>query len=153
MLYALTRLDGSVSIMTLMDASDPQAEIAKWPDEERAKILSATEIVEVPNDRTFRDAWQMVDQRVDIHMPKAREIYRDKLRQARTPMLASLDIDFLRAAEADDSDAKKSIATKKQALRDMPEDPQIEAANTVEELKAIDHSSLGLELFTQASKI
>lgn len=71
---------------------------------------------------------------ININMTKAREIHRDKVRQARKPKLAEKDIEFQRALEtgADTS----AIVTAKQALRDATASAAIEAATTPEELKA-----------------
>ena len=69
-----------------------------------------------------------------INMAKAREIHKAKIREARTPKLSELDIEFQKAQEtgADTS----SIVSKKQALRDAPAATSIESASTGDELKA-----------------
>tara|TARA_R100000152_G_C6756393_1_gene180184 strand:+ start:881 stop:1141 length:261 start_codon:yes stop_codon:yes gene_type:complete len=69
-----------------------------------------------------------------INMAKAREIHKAKIREARTPKLSELDIEFQKAQEtgADTS----SIVSKKQALRDAPAATAIESATTTDELKA-----------------
>lgn len=69
-----------------------------------------------------------------INMAKAREIHKTKIREARTPKLSELDIEFQKAQEtgADTS----SIVSKKQALRDAPAATSIESASTGDELKA-----------------
>jgi hypothetical protein len=48
-----------------------------------------------------------------------------------------LDMAYLRADESKDEVAKATIAAEKQALRDAPADPAIDAAGTPEELKAV----------------
>ena len=96
---------------------------------------------EVPTDRTFRAAWKdgVVNGvgKLDVDMPRARDIWRDKMREARAPKLAALDTDYMRADEAGDSQTKKIIAAQKQILRDITDRPAIEAAQTPEELKAV----------------
>ena len=72
---------------------------------------------------------------ITINMAKARNIHREKMRAARTPLLAALDIAFQRALEQNANTA--TIVAQKQALRDVTSDPAIEAAQTVEELKAV----------------
>jgi hypothetical protein len=69
-----------------------------------------------------------------INMAKAREIHKAKIREARTPKLSDLDIEFQKAQEtgADTS----SIVSKKQALRDAPAATAIGSATTTDELKA-----------------
>ena len=71
-----------------------------------------------------------------IDMAKAREIHKTNIRNARTPKLAELDIEYQRADEANDSSKKSEIAAKKQALRDAPADSGIAAASDADALKA-----------------
>jgi hypothetical protein len=92
---------------------------------------------EVPNDRTFRNAWKDGSTKVDVDMPKARNIWRDKMREARVSKLSTLDAAYLRADEVGDAQLKRTIATQKQVLRDVTTLPAIEAAKTPEELKAV----------------
>lgn len=89
---------------------------------------------ELPQDRTFRDAWT-IDCGVD--MAKAREIHRKKLREMRAPLMAALDVQYMRADEAGDTAAKSSISAKKQALRDVTNDPAIDQASSPDELKGV----------------
>ena len=67
-------------------------------------------------------------------MALAKEIHREKIRIARTPKLAELDIEFNRALET--SADTTSIVSKKQALRDAPADSAIGSAADVTALKA-----------------
>lgn len=89
---------------------------------------------QIPTDRTFRNAWK-ADLSVD--MGKARDIYRDRLRWLRKPFLEALDIEYQRADETKDEARKAEIVAKKNILRDVTNDPAIEAAATPEELKAV----------------
>jgi hypothetical protein len=54
---------------------------------------------------------------IKINIDKAKEIQKDKLREARKPLLEKLDVDFVRALELGGDTA--SIAAQKQALRDV----------------------------------
>ena len=75
-----------------------------------------------------------------VNIPKAKEIWKDKIREARKPKLEELDVEFNKAQEtgADTSD----IVTKKQELRDYPE--QVDSATTTDEIKAVwDTDKLG----------
>lgn len=95
--------------------------------------------VDEQTDRTFRNAWKDAPGRgkPDVDMPKAREIHRERLRRLRTPLLEQLDADYMRADESGDQQEKRRVAAQKQALRDVPADPRIDAAQTPEELKAV----------------
>lgn len=138
MLFAITRKDGGVSVMKLVEGGDPHAEIAKWSAVDQAEVVSVQQITEadVPTDRTFRNAWTLHNSTITHDMAKAREIHRDRLRRERAPKLSALDIEFQRALEAG-SDTK-AITAKKQVLRDAPNDPRIDAAQTVEDLKKVE---------------
>lgn len=91
----------------------------------------------LPQDRTFRGAWQFDGDVVEVDMPLARDIHRDNLRAERAPRLDALDADWFRAAETNDTDAQAAIAAQKQALRDVTSDARIDAAATPDELKAL----------------
>ena len=69
-----------------------------------------------------------------IDMAKAREIHKNRIREARTPKLAELDIEFQKALETGASTT--DIVAKKQALRDAPADSGIAAASDADALKA-----------------
>ena len=68
-----------------------------------------------------------------IDMAKAREIHKTKIREARAPKLAELDVEFQKAQET--SADTSAIVAKKQALRDAPADSGIASASTTDELK------------------
>lgn len=74
---------------------------------------------------------------IKVNMTKAVEIKKDMIRAERAPIMAELDVAFMRAVEAGDAEAQADIAAKKQALRDATKDPAIAAAKTPEELKAV----------------
>ena len=69
-----------------------------------------------------------------IDMAKAREIHKTKIREARAPKLAELDVEFQKAIETGASTT--DIVAKKQALRDAPADSGIAAASDAAALKA-----------------
>lgn len=79
---------------------------------------------------------------IQINMAKAKELHKGNIREARTPLLATLDIEFQKALEtgADTS----VIVTKKQALRDAPAASGISTAvNTGDLVAQWDSSILG----------
>ncbi|NBR25354.1 MAG: hypothetical protein EBU08_16565 [Micrococcales bacterium] len=70
-----------------------------------------------------------------VNPDKAKAIWKDKWREVRKPLLASLDIEFMKAVENGNSQKQAEIASKKQALRDVT---LIEiVGNTPEEIKAV----------------
>ena len=70
-----------------------------------------------------------------INPDKAKAIWKDKWRGARKPLLASLDVEFMKAVEAGDSAKQAEIAAQKQALRDVTQ-TEI-AGNSPEEIKSV----------------
>ena len=71
---------------------------------------------------------------IKTDMAKAKEIHKTNIRNARTPKLAELDIELLKAQET--SADTTAIVAKKQALRDAPADSKIDAATDEAALKA-----------------
>tara|TARA_R100000231_G_C5284152_1_gene152562 strand:- start:77 stop:340 length:264 start_codon:yes stop_codon:yes gene_type:complete len=71
---------------------------------------------------------------IKTDMAKAREIHKNNIREARKPLLESLDIEFQKALET--SADTSAIVTKKQALRDAPAASGISTASNTTELKA-----------------
>ena len=71
---------------------------------------------------------------IKIDMAKAKEIHKANIREARTPKLAELDVEFQKALETGASTT--DIVAKKQALRDAPADSGIAAASNADALKA-----------------
>lgn len=77
---------------------------------------------------------------IGLNMSKAKDIHRDKIREARQPLLAAKDLEFTRAQET--SADTSAIVAAKQALRDAPAAAAIDAATTADELKAAWDTSL-----------
>ena len=91
-----------------------------------------------PAERTFRDAWEATGADtgvIGVNMEKAKEVWREKIRQARIEPLAALDTAYMKALETG-ADTTQIVADK-QALRDAPALASIDAATTPAELTAI----------------
>lgn len=91
----------------------------------------------VPEERVFRDSWEVNENTaiISVNMERAKDIWRDKIRQARIEPLAALDTAYMKALEVGADTT--SIITQKQALRDAPALASIDAATNPDELKAI----------------
>ena len=96
------------------------------------RVIQESDIIQ---DRTFRNAWKDSGSELHVHMPTAREIHKDRLRLERTKLLNDLDVEYMRADELNDDTKKQEISNKKQILRDITKHPNIESAQTPEELK------------------
>jgi hypothetical protein len=98
----------------------------------------------VPSDRHFRGAWSLSGSVISEDMTKAKEIFKDKIREVRAPLLEAEDVVYMKALEADDASAKTASVAKKKALRDAPAAKAITDADTIAKLKAAwDTSVLG----------
>ena len=98
----------------------------------------------VPSDRHFRGAWSLSGKVISEDMTKAKEIFKDKIREVRQPLLDAEDVVYMKALEADDASAKTASVNKKKALRDAPAAKAITDADTIAKLKAAwDTSVLG----------
>lgn len=108
----------------------------------RFTIADATDPI---YDFSFFSAYEF-DQEIGakVNIDKAKEIWFNHYRTARTPLLAALDVDFMRAVEASNTDLQKEIATKKQALRDVT---KTKLPDTLEGIKNIWPEILGKNPF------
>jgi hypothetical protein len=76
------------------------------------------ESVDIDND--YFNAYEFdAESGAKVNIDKAKSIHLDKFRAARAPKLAKLDIDFMKAVEANDEEKKAEIIAAKQALRDV----------------------------------
>jgi len=98
----------------------------------------------VPSDRHFRGAWSLSGSVISEDMDAAKEIFKDKIREVRAPLLEAEDVTYMKALEAGDSDAQAASVTAKNALRDAPAASAITNAADIAALKAAwDTSVLG----------
>ena len=105
----------------------------------KASTLSAK-----PSNRDFRGAWVIAGDVISEDITKAKVIFKDKVREVRTPLLDAEDVVYMKALEQDDATAKAASVTRKTALRDAPAAATIENASDIAELKAAwDVSLLG----------
>mgnify|MGYP003135718462 CR=1 FL=1 len=98
----------------------------------------------VPANRDFRGAWSLSGKVITEDLAKSKEIFKDKIREVRQPLLDAEDVVYMKALEADDADAQTASVAKKKALRDAPAAKAITDADTIAKLKAAwDTSVLG----------
>ena len=145
-----TRPDGGVSIVV----PTPET-LAKFETEddaiahvrERSVPDDATKIrvidrSAIPEKRTFRNAWVDGTDKAVTDRSKASAIHMNRIREVRNAELAKEAINFQKAIEADDASAKTAVATKKQTLRDIPQNFDLSGASTDDELDALWPSEL-----------
>lgn len=95
-----------------------------------------SELTSQPSNRDFRGAWTLSGTVISEDLDKAKEIFKDKIRDVRKPLLEAEDTVFMKALEDDDATAKANSKTKKTNLRDAPAASAISSATTIDELKA-----------------
>lgn len=131
--YFISRKDGGVSVMRIYSENTVEEEIQKWHEDDQANVESVVEASEdkvLPLDE-FRDAWTLNGKDIGYDLEKARGLQLERIRVARAPLLAALDIEYQRADEENDAEQKQAIAARKKELRDC-----------TEELKALELTSL-----------
>ena len=91
-----------------------------------------------PSDRHFRNAWVFDSSQSAIteDLTAAKEIFKDKIREVRGPLLEAEDVVWMKAAEANDSDGKVASVARKKKLRDAPAASAITNAINITALKA-----------------
>ena len=119
------KTDDGIAVIT--PAHSIELAMKDIPDGVEHKIIEDTEL---PADRVFRNAWNY-ELKEDII--KSREIWKDKLRVDRKPLLEQLDIDYMRSVE--DGIDSTDIIAEKQRLRDIT--LSVDAAKTIKEIKAV----------------
>ena len=116
------KIDNEIVTMSAMDCA-----LRSVPKGAEYKIIDESEL---PKDRIFRNAWNY-DLKEDI--PKAKEIWKEKLRVDRKPLLEAQDIAFMQALEKGNDTA--AIITEKQRLRDIPQ--LVDSCKTIASIKKI----------------
>ena len=76
---------------------------------------------------------------ITIDINKAKDVWKEKIREKRKPALEKLDVDFIKAQEQGNSTTQ--IVADKNTLRDLPS--QVDTATTVDEIKAVWNDKLG----------
>ncbi len=139
------RPDG-ISITHIFDDSDPvehAKELQKRGDIP-ADWVAVDFAVEVPEDRTYRNAWTH-DGEIKCDLNKAGDIQLNKIRDKRNKELEKLDIEAIKNISNPEILAK--IEADKQILRDLPATilPEIKACKNTEELKKVYPFTNGLK--------
>ena len=115
--------------------------------------IDSSEATSIPSNRDFRGAWSLSGKVISEDMTKAKELFKDKIREVRQPLLDAEDVVYMKALEAGDSSAQTASAEKKKSLRDAPAASAIDSATTIAKLKAAwDKTLLGDSPYSQDKK-
>jgi len=97
------------------------------------KLYPSAVVVDKSDVKTeFLDVAEIKNGTVTYNILKAKEIQKNKFRQARKPILEKLDVEFMRALESGNTQKVQEITAKKQELRDIT---NISLPDNIEELK------------------
>jgi len=96
----------------------------------------------IPSDRHFRNAWTLSGTTITEDLAASKLIFKDKIREVRTPLLAAEDVVYMKALESSDSSAQSASVTKKNALRNAPAASAITNAANITALKNAWNTSL-----------
>ena len=100
--------------------------------------------VTLPSNRNFRDAWVWNGPVMEVDMPTARWLYRDRVKTAEKAMAAELLPRLFDAELGNNPLEKAELARLRGKARNSRDDTAIDAATTPEDLLALwDDESLG----------
>lgn len=131
--------DGTVSVTYCAPGTDVaawSAELIRRGDAPEGATCLGTNLP-LPTKDEFRNAWAVAKGAVTVDLTRAAETRREQLRRERAPMLAALDVEYQRADENGDAAAKRDVAARKQALRDITKHPALAKAKTLDDLRAV----------------
>lgn len=105
--------NGQVAVV--IPTGDVNDAIKDVPEGAEYKIVESVDI-----DNDYFNAYEFdAENGAKVNIEKAKAIHLDKFRAARAPKLAKLDVEFMKAVEANEEEKKASIVAEKQALRDV----------------------------------
>jgi len=83
-------------------------------------VYSIIDSNNLPNNRAFRNAWELNMGTVAINRPKAELLHMNRLRLLRSEQLGKLDMEYLKALETKDATKEQTVIDQKNLLRNMP---------------------------------
>lgn len=119
-------------------------ELPKGGDYQRSQPadVSDTDWRDLPDDSDFRGAWRVTAGRVEVDMPVARQIHRQRLEQRAAERARELREAYLEADEDGDTARAQQIRQRVRAMRQRIAALDLDAAQTPEELAAITDDEL-----------
>lgn len=144
MKIAITCVDGSVQIMTIINDADADECIGKWKSVHPGLYAGHRQIPaeSIPSDREFRDAWSSFGIGINVDLTKAKNIHMSRLRLRRNAELVRLDDvqkPLMAAKMAGHGADWDAVEMQKQRLRDMPQTiaGSLNDVKTVDDLKVL----------------
>ena len=66
----------------------------------------------IPSDKHFRNAWALSGSVITEDLTVAKQLFKEKIREVRKPLLDEQDVLFMKALEDGDTSAQNTIKTK-----------------------------------------
>jgi len=117
-------------LAVIIPARDVNDCIKDVPSETPYAIVDSLEGI----DNEYFDAFVYSEGEAVADIAVCKSIHLDKFRAARTPLLAKLDVDYMKAMEQADAAKQAEIAVSKQALRDVTKTPLPETLPEIKEV-------------------
>lgn len=95
---------------------------------------------EIPDEEYYRDCWKLSDYEneiITIDIEKAKNVWKDKIREKRKEIFQKLDVEYFIAHEKNDQNEISRIVNHKQLLRDVTKLPEFDNVSTIEEIEKI----------------
>lgn len=127
-----SRPDGGVSVVTPAPGVSLD-QVIQRDIPSNVEIYTKT-LNQLPQDKEFRNCWELVNGTVEVNIPKAQELWKNRWREARKPKLEQLDVEFMKALEQGDTERQQEIVQQKQLLRDVTDTA---LPNSVEGIKSV----------------
>jgi hypothetical protein len=125
MKFLLTQVGNKVEVSTFPNEQD----MLEASQNSNSKIYDESQLP----DREFIDAWT-IDATIDLEL--AKEVWRNKMRPVRNQRLKELDLEWMKAMEAEDYKAAAGVVVKKVELRDITKRDELKYAKTLDQVKA-----------------
>lgn len=101
------------------------------------RVLDEMQVPHPEADRTYRNAWVEEKGAIKHDMEMAKDWHRKMMRNERVERLLVLDWEWMKANGQKRLEDAQLIEDQRQTLRDALDDPRIDVATTIEELKQI----------------
>ena len=124
--------EGKILITSISSETTFERVLESLPEDINAFV---TDSENLPQDATFFNAWELDGEEVVVNLTKAKEIWKNKLRRARKPILEKLDVEYIKALENEDSSKAKEIVSLKKKLRDVTVSRELTGAKSIESIK------------------
>ncbi len=141
-MYQITvvqHIDGTLTFSACIKLTEQEIKEIKDQDQDQKfqefQELSIVINTDIINDTDYVEAIEILDKSPILNMDKAKEIHRKILRRKRVEFFDILDKNFIEALSR--SKEQSTIKERQNYIRNITEDPRIDKATSIDELKKI----------------